>query len=271
MPVFNRLELTQRMLRCLREQQLSEPVEIVIVDDGSTDGTADYLAAQADVTTLKGNGSLWWGGAIQVGLDYALGKGRLDDWVAFVNNDTEVGSDFLEILLLAGREVPRSAIGSVIRNLEPPHQPLSIGATVDPWRIVTGDRIEEWTQRQELIPVDALSGRGVLYPLEALKVVGGMRPSRLPHYLADYELALRVRRAGWRLFVNAKAAVYSHEDYGNARPMASLTERLFSVRSPSYLPAVMSFWWEASSWPQRLTLPLRAILFLLFPGLRKSR
>ena len=43
-----------------------------------------------------------------------------------------------------------------------------------------------------------------------------------------------------------------------------------SANSPGYLPAKAVFWWEASSWPQRLTIPLRMVLFGIFPGLRRK-
>jgi GT2 family glycosyltransferase len=273
MPVFNRLPLTQRMVECLRAQQADEEIVTVVVDDGSTDGTGAYLAAQPDITTLKGDGNLWWGGAIQRALDHVLWRVSEADWIVFVNNDTEIQPDFIAQLLQTARHTAPSAIGSVIRDVTPPHGLLSIGARIDGWRILTRDGLGETGQNPdaEAIPVDALSGRGVLYPAAALRAVNGMRPGRLPHYLADYELSLRVRRAGWRLLVSPRAAVYSHEDYGNSRPMPSLRQRLFSVRSPFYMPALLSFWWEASNWPQRLTLPMRAVCFLIFPGLRKTR
>jgi len=273
MPVFNRLSLTQRMVECLRAQRADEPIETVVVDDGSTDGTAAYLAAQSDITVLNGNGNLWWGGAIQRALDKVLPRAAEGDWIAFVNDDTEIGPDFIAELVQTARSTAPSAVGSVIRDLAPPHRLLSLGAVIDARRIVTRDRFTAGIDNpgDTPIPIDALSGRGVLYPAAALRAVQGMRPGRLPHYLADYELSLRVRRAGWRLLVSPRAAVYSHDAFGNSRPLGSLSERLFSVRSPYYLPAQVTFWWEASTWPQRLTLPLRVILFTLFPRLRKAR
>jgi GT2 family glycosyltransferase len=92
----------------------------------------------------------------------------------------------------------------------------------------------------------------------------------LPHYLADYELALRVKRAGWRLVVDLSAAVYSCEEYGSSFCAKTWRQRLFSVRSPSYLPAQLGFWWQASNLQQRLTMPFRLLTFLLFPSLRKK-
>jgi len=97
-----------------------------------------------------------------------------------------------------------------------------------------------------------------------------MRPRWLPHYLADYELAVRVRAAGWRLLVCPSVSVQSREDYGNAYRGATLRERLFSVRSPSYLPALIRFWWVASNGWEKFTLPWRLVVFALFPRLRKK-
>ncbi len=275
MPVFNRLAMTQAMLACLRAQKVDESLSIVVIDDGSTDGTGEFLKTQADVIVLRGGGSLWWGGAIDVGLHHVLSYAVADDWVLLINNDTYVDPGFVQGLLSIARSQVPAAVGSAIRDLQPPHRLLSIGPRIDTWNFRVGDALdalpEKGVDSQEVTSVDALSGRGVIYPVAALKAVRGMRPHWLPHYMADYELSVRVRGAGWRLVVSPAVSVRSHEDYGNAYRGANLRERLFSVRSPSYLPAQIRFWWEASNFWQRVTLPLRLTVFILFPRLRKNK
>jgi GT2 family glycosyltransferase len=96
-----------------------------------------------------------------------------------------------------------------------------------------------------------------------------MRPRVLPHYLADYELSVRVRKRGWRLLIDTGAAVFSNREYGNLKQMSSWWDKMFSVRSPKYLPAFLAFWWAASNWPQRLTMPVRLPLLFFLPRLRK--
>jgi GT2 family glycosyltransferase len=86
-----------------------------------------------------------------------------------------------------------------------------------------------------------------------------MKTAWLPHYLADYELALRVRNAGYKLLVSEATAVLSENEYGNSYQPAGLRDKFFSVRSPYYLPAVLTFWWRASSLVERLTLLPRLI------------
>jgi GT2 family glycosyltransferase len=269
-PVFNRLALTQALIACLRRQALNQTLRILIVNDGSTDGSADWLAAQSDIDVLLGDGSLFWGGAVDLAVRHLQAKAAPEDWVLLMNNDTIVADDFVQCLLDAALTHAPAAVGSVIRDEADHAHLLSIGANVDAWRLLTRDILDtdQTKATASVVEVDALSGRGVLFPMAGLIAAGGMRPRALPHYLADYEVSVRVRKSGWRLLVLPSAAVYSGDDYGSTWRALSWRDRFFSVRSPLYLPAVLVFWWEASSWLQRLTLPLRLPLFILFPRLR---
>lgn len=271
-PVFNRLPLTQSLVACIRRQKLNQALLMWVVDDGSTDGTSEWLSAQEDIVVLKGDGSLFWGGAIDLALCELQVKAAQDDWVLLINNDTTVAEDFIQQLLDAAQLHAPAAVGSVIRDELTHTRLLSVGVRIDAWRFLTSDLLDEPVLQaisNSVLEVDALSGRGVLFPLAGLISAGGMRPNVLPHYLADYELSMRVRKSGWRLLVHPDAPVYSSDEYGSTRRELSLPNRFFSIRSPLYFPAFIVFWWGASTWLQRLTLPLRLALFFVFPRLRK--
>lgn len=270
-PVFNRLAMTRTMIEQLRQQVLDEPLEITVVDDGSTDGTAEFLHEQTDVRTLTGDGNLWWGGAIDLGLRHVLSTAEGRDWVLFMNNDTEIRVDFVQRLLDAARRHAPAAVSSAVRDIAPPHDMIFVGPRINPWRFAVEDVGIRSMAEDGVAVVDALSGRGVIYPVAALNAAGGMRPYWLPQYLGDYELSLRVRAHGWRLLVAGDAAVYSLHEFGSAYRAQSFRDRFFSVRSPTYLPAQAAFWWQASGFFGRVTLPLRLVVHFLRRQIRVGR
>lgn len=261
-PVFNRIALTRRLLDCLQNQHVDEKIHIIVIDDGSTDGTAEYISSRTDIKVINGDGSLWWGGAIHAGLQRALEVGHKEDWVLLLNNDTLFDDNFIQRLLDTARSNAPAAVGSAICDEQAPNKLLSIGALLDTWRLRVRDklvqsRIRDSTQGPHV--VDVLSGRGTLYPLAVFLRVGSMKPTLLPHYLADYELSIRVRKAGYKLLVSENAVVLSANEFGNSYLPSSVREKYFSVRSPSYIPAVLVFWWGASSLLERVTLLPRLI------------
>lgn len=270
-PVFNRLSLTQALIRCLRCQILNHPMRILVVNDGSTDDTKDWLAKQDDIVVLDGDGTLFWGGAVDLALRYLEISTESGDWVLLMNNDTTVSENFVQYLLDTALKHAPVAVGSVLRHEANHSLLLSVGVKINSWRLWTSDILNSEIQKNtdNVVEVDALSGRGVLFPIKALAEAGGMRPIVLPHYLADYEMSVRVRKSGCKLFVSLDAAVYSSDEYGNTTRASSLWKRLFSVKSPLYLPALLVFWWEASDWIQRFTLILRIPLFFIFPRLQR--
>jgi len=256
-PVFNRLPMTRQVLQCLRRQR-DVQLNIVVIDDGSSDGTDEYLAAQPDVRVIKGDGSLWWGGAIQLGLDHVLSIAAEQDFVLLVNNDTEFGDTFVSELVAASQRHGRAVVGSIIRHRDPPHDVLSVGPRVDFWHFAVSDLLGSETGQKAVedeadLDVPMVSGRGTLYPQEAFRSAGCMHPSLLPHYYADYELANRVRRSGIPVKVTCRAAVLSLPEWGNEGGSLSWWQRLFSRRSASNLFYTWAFWSMVGSPAQRLT------------------
>jgi GT2 family glycosyltransferase len=261
-PVFNRLEHTRGVLDCLRAQRADEDIRLIVIDDGSSDGTREFLSGQHDVTVLDGDGTLWWGGAVELGLRHVLAIANPNDWVLLVNNDTRFGSDFVQELLNAARVHAPAAVGSVICDEADPERLISLGVALDTWRLRTREKLERPRRRDAgrgPHAVDALSARGTLYPVAAFQTAGGLRPRWLPHYLADYELAVRVRRAGYRLLVSERSVVLSNRAFGSTWKASSVLDRFFAIRSPSYLPAVIAFWWRASSALERVSLLPRLV------------
>lgn len=98
----NRLPLLQECIAAVRSQS-RPPSAVVVVDNGSTDGTAAWLAAQDDLLVVTQH-NLGCAGGFERGIAEALGRGA--DWVWCMDDDTVPELDCLEEFQRATRLAP---------------------------------------------------------------------------------------------------------------------------------------------------------------------
>jgi GT2 family glycosyltransferase len=85
-PVFNRINFTRECLISLRGQTYTD-YKTLVVDDGSTDDTEEIIKREfPEVKVLKGDGNLWWTGATNMGIEYALKIGHENDFILTLNS-----------------------------------------------------------------------------------------------------------------------------------------------------------------------------------------
>jgi len=93
-PVFNNVEYTKQCLKALIENTLNSPYEVIIVDNGSTDGTKEFLKCLSGNLKIISN-------AENLGFARACNQGSAvagGDYLVFLNNDTKVQRGWLEEL-----------------------------------------------------------------------------------------------------------------------------------------------------------------------------
>src|SRR4051812_46918512 len=104
-PVFNRKEFTKNCIESLQRQTLRADY-IIIIDDGSTDGTAEMLQQYPEVIVLQSDGNLFWAASINMGIKLAL---HMDaDYVLTLNNDTVAAPDFIEKMMKSAIQNPEA-------------------------------------------------------------------------------------------------------------------------------------------------------------------
>jgi GT2 family glycosyltransferase len=268
-PVFNRLQLTIRCLDSLRRQTYSD-YQIIVCDDGSTDGTGEHIETHyPEVKLLKGDGNLWWTGATNRCIEYALKNCGEQDFILTLNNDLEVEENYLTLLSKVAQRYPDALIGSASHD-------IATGQLMDSggrhsWITAKATPLDP---KNDTLPDDPdvgevthLPGRGTLIPIKVLRHIGLFDFRRLPHYGADYDLAFRASRAGYRVLISYKAQVLSHiEETGLTKirdtfKFSKFIDYLSSRRSPGNLR--VRFWVAINNCP-----PLLIPSFLLIDTVR---
>lgn len=216
-PVHNRMHFTRACLGALRAQSFRD-FTVVVVDDGSTDGTSDAIAEEfPTVRILKGDGNFWWTGAMNVGVGWVLARAKPQDLVLTLNNDSIPPPEYLERLLRAHAVAPQALIGSLVVSATDRKSIVDGGVTID-WKTAKyrtaglGDVLDDGADGPpRLRCVDVLSGCGTLIPVTAFSRTGMYDEARLRHYGSDYEFARRALRAGFDLFVDWASPLYLWE------------------------------------------------------------
>lgn len=250
-PVHNRKAYTRQCLASLHRQTYAY-FSVVVVDDGSTDGTSAMIKAEfPEVVVLAGTGSLWWAGATNLGIQYALDRmpADADHFVLTLNDDTQVPPDYLTSLVDAWQSNKPCVVGSISVDIHQPDQLLYAGTRLN-WftarftdlaRIMYQNRLSQLkATNQPAIDSDSLPGRGMLIHRSVISTVGLFDAHHFPQYLADLDFSIRARRAGFPLRVSVNSLVYEHTEttglsMDKARSWRSFWDSLFSVRSPVQL------------------------------------
>ena len=209
-PVFNRINETKKIISNLRVQNTDEEIKILIIDDGSNDGTSEWLTLQEDLFFLRGNGKLLWGGAINLGINYIIKNYPSDEWILLINNDVEVEKNYVDNLLKIAKKHYPAVVGSVVKNKK--NEIIYLGPKIDPLKLEVKEiynKDKAFYKKNILKNVDALPGRGVIYPLKSIIEVKGLNSKIFPHYLGDYSLSMKIKNKGYKLITSLEAIVYT--------------------------------------------------------------
>ncbi len=242
-PVFNRINLTLRFIKSFQKSEFHD-YKLVIIDDGSTDGTGKILnEMHPEIVVLPGTGDLWWSGGTNVGVRYALENDF--EYVLTINNDSEVEPDTLGQLFEMAQKNPRMIIGSRIM-LDREGTIWALGVSVT-WNadifLNLNCHLNDVAKTTSIInphPVDCLTGNGTLVPIQIFEEIGLYNYTWCPQYHGDTEFTLRAKAKGFTSSVAMDAVVYNN-NYVSV-PEFSISEELFSRKSGHYWrPIVFMF------------------------------
>ena len=262
-PVYNRKKLLNDCLLSLRKQT-NRNFTVVVVDDGSTDGTDEMLRDEfPEVVTLRGNGSLWWTGAINVGVKHALSQCAEEDTLLILNDDLTVPEYYVATFFELATRHPDALIGSVVTDIDHPDVIHSGGVRINWLTAKTRDtnlgKSLASFGKGYFQEVSTLTGRGVLIPSKVFRKIGVYNDR---HYAqcGDTELPCRAHRAGYPLIVSYDVPVFSivreegHINHAEKFTVAHIKKYYFNVRSNFNLRYRFWFAYDATSNPLQGTV-----------------
>lgn len=196
-PTYNKVHLTISCLQSVADYtDDTTPYEVIIVDNGSSDGTRELLAQLGgDVQCILNDHNMGFGPACNTGA-----AASNSDAVLFLNNDTNVTPGWLTGMLRTLQDDP--AIGALQpRLLYPDGRLNSAGDLVfrdQCWNYGKGHPQPYAPQFSSRRAVDYASGACLLVQKRAFDEIGGFDDRYAPAYYEDTDLSFSLRAAGYK-------------------------------------------------------------------------
>lgn len=267
-PVHNRRELTRACLDNLRSLGASAKYTVCVIDDASSDGTAEMLRADyPEVLVVAGDGNLYWGGGIAAGMRAAhSANAEVHVWL---NDDCLPLPGAVEEVVSRVRYT-KGICGAIC------YDPVQTGRiTYSGARKGTPGVVAPEPGKHET--VDVMNGNLVAVHASVIDRIGVVDAERFPHYGGDIEYCIRAKRLGIPTEISGSARALNRRDnpltsFGVTKPAASVFHEPFRTASPIYWPAYwnilrLSYGWTAYlRWPTYFVRLLR----IWFAAFRRS-
>jgi GT2 family glycosyltransferase len=226
---------------CLRALARScRPVRVIVVDNGSTDGSAEVVRSFPDAEWIGLEQNTGFAVASNVGFRRALDAGAR--WVGMVNPDVEVEPGWVDALVVAGEAHPEAALlGGLLVFGDDPDRVNSTGLELDRfWRIRDRDfgaPLAEVSRPDG--PALGVTGGAALARAAALRAIGLFDPAYFAYY-EDADLSLRAGERGLRCWY--VPAARARHGFGKSFGPGSPNQKYLLARNHLRFAAVHGPW-----------------------------
>lgn len=215
-------------IACVRslQQQSYQDATLIVVDNGSTDGSVEYIRQALPTVELIATGrNLGFGGGCNVAMRMAIAGGAEFIWL--INSDALAAPDALaELVNYADRLPQLGTVGSVLYEADQPE-------VVQLWG---GGQVRLYNGSSRHCrapgPLDFISGASMLLRVSALAQIGLFDEATYFMYWEDTDLSFRLRAAGWDIGVAPGAKIWHRESssLGKGSPTLDLYFTCSGVR-----------------------------------------
>ncbi|MBL8731167.1 MAG: glycosyltransferase [Planctomycetes bacterium] len=197
MLTYGALDATRRCVSSLR-RTTPGPFELYVVDNGSTDGTREWLAAQTEPWLSHRNNARNRGvpGGRNDLLDFVLPQAAPTDWIVFIDNDLEFAAGWLDPFLAAMQQFPDARVLGKVGHLA----------------VVDGERRHLCPAPGDTQHVDVVSGGFACFVrADAARAIGRFDEDLGLFWHEDDDWCVRALQLGLDVVAVPAAAIVHHE------------------------------------------------------------
>jgi hypothetical protein len=249
---WNGHEMTAECVRSLLATD-SDNCAIVIVDNGSSDGSVEILRQEFPlITVLPQDRNLGFAAGCNVGIRHALAEDV--EYVLLLNNDTFAAPDFFREMMTVIQSDPRIAVVCPkIYFADKPQLLWYAGGDFSLWTGTPKHRgwkavdSGQFDQRQEITQA---TGCAMLIRRSALQEVG-LLDEQFWAYAEDLEWSVRSLKMGYRLAFAPKAHLWHHDGATAVGALGSGSQavrQFLSTRNMVFLARKHATWWQMPSY-----------------------
>lgn len=199
-------------LECLRSvEKIDYPdYDIVVVDNGSTDGSAASIRSLfPDITVIETGKNLGFAEGNNVGIRHVVHKGS--DFILLLNNDTVVDPQLLTAFIEASGLNPGGVFGAKIYKYSDPRRIWFAGARWDKefsrFEHIRCGEVDSANESEPYQEFDYVCGCAIFFGRDAVEKVGYLEPKFFLNF-EETDWCFRARRLGYRCLLVSKAKVW---------------------------------------------------------------
>ena len=204
---YNACRYMQDCINSIRSKVAPGSYQILVVDNASTDGIAEWLATQSDIMLIRNKENVGFGPACNQAVASTVGTVFADYDIFLLNNDTVMTSTALPRMISALNSAPDVGAVGAMSNYAGNRQQLDVSFDTTEDYIRFGESLNI-SPADSILEKVRLNGFAMLVKRTVWDKIGGFDEDFAPGYYEDDALSVEIQKLGYSLLLVRDAFIY---------------------------------------------------------------